>query len=196
MDSATSSGVSATLWYDRIAESGGRPAHVAIVSREPECPNRLSNGAHPSPRTGRGSHRRRHFDHINFDRRRAIAGHQVPRAGRSERKGSDSGVRSNAEDPNAEVRKQAQAASDRIKSNAESSQDNGNARKTASAWPVGSFGQEVSWPVFNERDRNRLAYGLNVAWVTSSGRLSTGVLSSDRRVMTSLYLYVVLLPMS
>ena len=45
------------------------------------------------------------------------------------------------EDPNAEVRKQAQAASDRIKSNAESSQDNGNARKTASAWPVGSFGQ-------------------------------------------------------
>jgi HEAT repeats len=36
------------------------------------------------------------------------------------------------EDPNAEVRKQAQAASDRIKSKAESSQDNGNARKTAS----------------------------------------------------------------
>jgi hypothetical protein len=35
-------------------------------------------------------------------------------------------------DPNAEVRKQAQAASDRIKSKAESSQDNGNARKTAS----------------------------------------------------------------
>jgi cellobiose-specific phosphotransferase system component IIA len=36
------------------------------------------------------------------------------------------------EDPNAEVRKQAQAASDRIKSKAESSQDNGNAHKTAS----------------------------------------------------------------
>jgi HEAT repeat protein len=35
-------------------------------------------------------------------------------------------------DPNAEVRKQAQAASDRIKSKAESSQDNGHARKTAS----------------------------------------------------------------
>jgi hypothetical protein len=35
-------------------------------------------------------------------------------------------------DPNAEVRKQAQAASDRIKSKAESSQDKGNARKTAS----------------------------------------------------------------
>ena len=37
------------------------------------------------------------------------------------------------EDPSAEVRKQAQAASDRIKSKAESSQDNGNARKTASS---------------------------------------------------------------
>ena len=36
------------------------------------------------------------------------------------------------EDPNAEVRKQAQAASDRIESKAESSQDNSNARKTAS----------------------------------------------------------------
>jgi hypothetical protein len=35
-------------------------------------------------------------------------------------------------DPNAEVRKQAQVASDRIKSKAESSQDNGNARKNAS----------------------------------------------------------------
>ena len=36
------------------------------------------------------------------------------------------------EDPDAEVRKQAQAASDRIKNEAESSQNNGNARKTAS----------------------------------------------------------------
>jgi plasmid stabilization system protein ParE len=36
------------------------------------------------------------------------------------------------EDPNAEARKQAQAASDRIKSEPESSPDNGNARKTAS----------------------------------------------------------------
>jgi hypothetical protein len=36
------------------------------------------------------------------------------------------------EDPNAVVRKQAQSVNDRIKSNAESSQDNGNARKTAS----------------------------------------------------------------
>jgi hypothetical protein len=36
------------------------------------------------------------------------------------------------EDPNADVRKQAQSVNDRIKSNAESSQDNGNARKTAS----------------------------------------------------------------
>jgi HEAT repeats len=36
------------------------------------------------------------------------------------------------EDHNAEVRKQAQAASDRIKSKAGSSQDNGKARKTAS----------------------------------------------------------------
>jgi hypothetical protein len=36
------------------------------------------------------------------------------------------------EDPNAEVRRQAQPASDRIKSKAESSQDKGNARKAAS----------------------------------------------------------------
>jgi hypothetical protein len=36
-------------------------------------------------------------------------------------------------DPNAEVRKQVQAASERIKSKAKSSQDNGNARKTASS---------------------------------------------------------------
>jgi hypothetical protein len=36
------------------------------------------------------------------------------------------------EDPNADVHKQAQGASDRIKSKAESSQGNGNARKTAS----------------------------------------------------------------
>jgi hypothetical protein len=41
-----------------------------------------------------------------------------------------------------------------------------------------------------ERDRNRLAYGLTIAWVTSSGRLSTAGVSSDRRVMTSLYLHV------
>jgi hypothetical protein len=38
------------------------------------------------------------------------------------------------DDPNAEIRKQAQAANDRIKSKAESSQDNGNPRKTASTW--------------------------------------------------------------
>jgi HEAT repeat protein len=42
------------------------------------------------------------------------------------------------EDPNADVRKQAQAASDRIKSKAESNQGNGNARKTASTWVFGS----------------------------------------------------------
>jgi HEAT repeat protein len=36
------------------------------------------------------------------------------------------------EDPNAEVRKQAQAASDRIKREAASNQDTGNPRKTAS----------------------------------------------------------------
>ena len=35
-------------------------------------------------------------------------------------------------DPNAEVRKQATAASERIRSEPESSQDNGNARETAS----------------------------------------------------------------
>ena len=37
------------------------------------------------------------------------------------------------EDPNAEVRKQAQAAVDRIKSKAKSSQDNGKARKSAAS---------------------------------------------------------------
>jgi hypothetical protein len=36
------------------------------------------------------------------------------------------------QDPNSEVRNEAQAASNRIKSKAESSQDNGNARETAS----------------------------------------------------------------
>jgi hypothetical protein len=37
------------------------------------------------------------------------------------------------DDPRAEVRKQAQSVSDRIQSKAESSQDNGNARQTASS---------------------------------------------------------------
>jgi hypothetical protein len=42
------------------------------------------------------------------------------------------------EGPNAEIRKQALAASDRIKSKAESSHGNGNARKTASTCVFGS----------------------------------------------------------
>jgi HEAT repeat protein len=91
------------------------------------------------------------------------------------------------EDPKAEVRKQAQAASDRIKSKAKSSQENGNARKTASTRVFGSTTPRIrlSGICSGKGGRSRVACPFSPTlkkvkrWSSRAGRPSTE--SDDRR---------------